>query len=380
MRGSGFLHFLDRYLGIPLVFFLGRLKRKRLLPPMPKQAKIGLLNTAAIGDTILLSAVIADLRLGLSLAEFHFFCGPSNYEAALLIPGIRVVKIPATHPHKAIPLMRKETFDLWIDFGQWARLNALYTYFAKAKFKIGFKTPGQYRHYIYDKTAEHELIHELDNYRKLISIVGVPSKSSTKLTMGRDAMVASNRIVLHLYAGGSRSSIKQWPEERWIQLIDYLTDGGHSITLTGTAKDREKCERVRMACRDVEKIDLAAGTLSLRETALLLASSKAVVSVDTGIMHLAATLGCPTVALHGPTSPDRWGGIGPRVIPVVPSCGYAPCLHLGFEKICSSNRCMQSISLLQVIKALIPLIKNKVEKCATDFAESQVNAVCSSEV
>jgi hypothetical protein len=59
-RGNYYARFLDRYLGIAVVCALGTLHRRRSLPLEPKH--IGLLNSAAVGDTILMSGPVADLR------------------------------------------------------------------------------------------------------------------------------------------------------------------------------------------------------------------------------------------------------------------------------------------------------------------------------
>ena len=343
MRRNHTLHWFDRYLGIPLIFFLGLLRRKRAFV---EPVRIGVLNTAAIGDTILLSGAIGDLRERFPEATITFFAGPSNVAAAELIEGIEVIPIPAISPWKAIPKIRKQEFDLWIDFGQWPRLNALYSFFAKAKFKIGFETPGQFRHYVYDKSAKHEVIHELDNYRKLVALVGGKGKALPALKIKSDGGKGSKRLAFHLFAGGSRSYLKEWPEKKWIELAARLK--GFEIVLTGAPADRLRCEAIQAQCGG----QVLAGKLSLRETAEMLAGCRAVLSVDTGIMHLAATMGCPTVALHGPTSPFRWGGVGARVVAVSPKMGYCPCIHLGFESKCTKNTCMEAIEVDQVMKAL----------------------------
>src|SRR3989344_4347650 len=349
MRANRLLHLLDRYLGIPLIFLLGLFRKRCNFPSLPPNAKIGLLNTAAIGDTILLSGAIADLHAHFPHAELLFFSGPSNYEAALLIPHVQVIKLPVISPRKTIQLIRKHTFDLWVDFGPWPRLNALYSHFAKAKFKIGFQTPGQYRHYIYDRSALHQAIHELENYRHLIALIGVKGNSPPVLALEKSGPIDPNQFVLHLYAGGSQAALKQWPENHWIKLIDHLTKKGYRICLTGNQRDEEKCKKVKQHCQNPEQIEVKAGQLSLRKTALLLKASNAVISVDTGIMHLAAALGCFTIALHGPTSPHRWGAIGPRAIAITPKKPYSACIHLGFEKISSENCSMKSIQVNQII-------------------------------
>ncbi len=59
-RGNRKLRLVDRYLGIPAVYLAGLLRSKRTLPSDPRT--IGLLNTAAIGDTVLMSAVVPEIR------------------------------------------------------------------------------------------------------------------------------------------------------------------------------------------------------------------------------------------------------------------------------------------------------------------------------
>ena len=92
-RGNTLARLLDRYLGIPLVFFAGICRRKRSMPVDPR--RIGVLNTAAVGDTVLMSGPLADLRRAYAQAEIVLLTGPSNYEAACLLDGMdRVIKLP----------------------------------------------------------------------------------------------------------------------------------------------------------------------------------------------------------------------------------------------------------------------------------------------
>lgn len=348
-RGNSFLHQCDRFLGIPLVFLLGKLREKK---QMPKEVHtIGLLCTAAIGDTVLLSATIADLRRDFPSASIIFFTGPSNYEAALLIPGIQVIKLPVTAVLKSIRMIRAYPFDLWVDFGQWPRINAIYSYFARARYKVGFETPEQFRHYVYDRSVCHQRIHELDNYRRLVRAVGVQSQGPPTLSVEPLERDLSSHVVLHICPGGSRGVFREWPTQNWVKLINYLLEKNYHPILTGAPADWEKCEALRKASASPDKIEILAGKASLRETAAVLKSAYAVISVETGIMHLAAALGCPTLALHGPSSPKRWGGVGPKVIPITPQMTYMPCVYLGFEKTCSDNRCMRAISVEQVISS-----------------------------
>jgi hypothetical protein len=81
------------------------------------------------------------------------------------------------------------------------------------------------------------------------------------------------------------------------------------------------------------------------------AQAAAVISVNTGSMHVASLLNVPTIALHGPTSPLRWGPVGRRSIALVPD-GATSFLNLGFEMLKSDNAYCYRLELTQVTEAL----------------------------
>ncbi len=288
MRGSSLLRFLDRYLGIPLIFILGLFRKKKV---MPEVRHIGILKTAGIGDTVLLSGIVQDLK-GYQLT---FFAGPSNYEMAQLL-GCNVVKVPVGSPLKAIKLIRQHPVDLWIDFGPWPRINALFSYFAKAKYRVGFKSKGEHRHFIYDKAVVHSKdIHEMDNFRRLIDSKQSPPRIKA---LGK---TVDNRIALHMFPAGSTAEARKWPKERWVQLIEYLTAKGYECILTGCEADKR------------DNPDLTITSLKLKEAVDLLSTCRVIISVNTGILHLAAAMQKPVIAFPDVNPPHRWSAIGEKV-------------------------------------------------------------------
>ena len=354
-RGSELLKFFDRYLGIPLIFTLGYFRKPK--NRYKSLEKIALLKTAAIGDTVLLSAVIRDIKERLPNAQVTLFTCSSNYEIAKIMAeifsNVSVVKLPIKNLFKAIFILKQYKFDVWLDFGPWPRINALFSYFSNAKFKIGFKTKGQYRHYIYDATVEHsEDIHEVFNYKNILKQIDINGDKLPQIKVGVNVKKEKNLIVFHMFPGGFKSYLKEWPDSYWVQLIDYLTSKGYFITLTGGKGDRERALQVYNACKRKELIDVAAGILSLKDVILLLSKSYLVVSVNTGIMHLAAALNCNLVALHGPTSSKRWGPLNSNSIAIQSPLECSPCLNLGFEYRCNENKCMKMISLEMVLEAI----------------------------
>jgi len=348
IRGNNALHKVDRYMGIPLVALLSVLRRKRKLPS--KIQKIGLLKAGAIGDTVLLTGPIADLCAEFPGTELVLFAGESNYEMAHLLDGIaQVVRVPSGNPLRGIAAMRSVKVDVLLDFGQWSRLEALYAAFARASYTLGFRTANQYRHSVYDRSVEHSANqHELENYRDLIRALGVKTQHPPSLKSpldGQPDTTVAPYVVCHPWAGGRRRELKQWPAEEWSRLITEISEWGLHAVLTGGPADHHQNEKIISNLPAYSRVTTSnAAGLSLKRSTEILAGARLTVSVNTGVMHLAAALGVPVVGLQGPTSSKRWGPIGKNTIAIDSTsalCGY---LNLGWEYPADPPPCMETVS------------------------------------
>lgn len=356
-RGNVLLRQLDRYVGIPLVFLAGLTVRKKSMPE--KMGTVGILATAAIGDTLLMSAVLKDLFAAHRNTDFTIYCGATNrgtFEMAL--PGTTLVPIPVNNPLAAVREIRKKRFDLFIDFGPWPRLNSLLTYFSRSACTIGFQSIGQYRHYVYNIPVEHRNdCHELDNQRRLLIPLGIESHSLP--TLGKAEPDRENPyVVVHMFPSGYMARYKEWSDSRWVKLIDGLTDKGWPVVLTGGPADLMPCERIASSCRKEELIDIRAGKTNLCQAGELLRKASLVISVNTGIMHMAAAYGQKLIALHGPTSVRRWGPVCEGAVNFTASTSSAGCLHLGFEYDIKDDRSLDTIDPELVLEKALALLGN----------------------
>ena len=354
-RGSKLLKLIDRYIGIPLIFLLGFFKKRRALPS--KIEKVALLKTAAIGDTTILTGVIKDIEEYDTNVKMTLFTGSSNYEFAKLLKkefkNLEVVKLSIKNPFKAIKIIRSNQFDLFLDFGPWPRLNAIFAFFSNSKYTIGFKTSNQYRHFAYDQAVLHSKeVHELQNYKKIVKVVGVNKNNLPQINFVKDSKKDDHIVSIHMFPGGSRSYLKEWPDEYWIETINYLTKNNKTVYLTGAKVDQNRAEQIKKLCKDKDKIIVTAGKYTLEETIKLLSRSKLVISVNTGVMHLASALKCNLIALHGPTSFRRWGPLNSNSISLQSHLECSPCLNLGFEYGCNENKCMKTIDANKVIESI----------------------------
>ncbi len=349
-RGSPLARYLDLFLGVPLIFFLQFFKKRGAIGDINK---IAILQTAAIGDSVLMSAAITNLRNSYTDAVIDVFCGKSNVDAVELIDGIdNVIVLPIKHPCRSIRAIRqKGGYDIWFDFGPWPRINAVYSFFSSSRFTIGFNTRGQYRHFLYDKAVAHSSsIHEIDNQLNLIG--SLINSLVRELSIISPRVTTDNKlIVFHPFPGGSRLYLKKWPDSRWNKLAEFLLNKGYHIKVTG---GHENNLEARQMFRDISlhpEFEIVAGDLSLKDTVKLLKTARLVISVDTGIMHLASALGVNLISLHGPTSPDRWGPLNRNSIALLDKIDCSPCLSLGFDSNCKESKCMSNISVEQVIEA-----------------------------
>jgi ADP-heptose:LPS heptosyltransferase len=356
-RGSKVRRLLDRYAGIPLVAAASLLRKKRDLPSHPE--RIALLNTAAIGDTVLMSAVIADLRERYSEAKLILLAGPSNHGVAHLIPKLDlVVLLDIFNPIHAIRQTRQQDPTVLLDFGPWPRLNSIIAAFSGARFIAGFKTRGQHRHFAYDVAVEHSPSqHELDNFRRLVRAADAEPRHMPSLRCDPGSPIRGLRgprgyVILHMWPGGAGSSHKEWPQHRWQALAEALVHDGYGVALTGSHEQfRLNEELIAGADPSVGSSLANIAGCNFFDLANELHQADLVVSVNTGIMHMADALSASLVALHGPTNARRWGPLSATSISLespLPGCGY---LDLGFEFPRQPPDCMKALSFDTVLSA-----------------------------
>jgi heptosyltransferase-3 len=319
------------------------------------------MKTVGLGDMVLVTAVARDIMAALPKSRVVIFTGPDNVEVARLLPGVEVVALPAAKPWAAVPLLRAENLDVLIDFGQWTRLEAMYAALSGARWTAGFATAGYSRHHAYDDPVEHsDHVSELQNFRALVSRMGIEPSASPSFELSNEEVAppaSDPYAVFHLWPGGFRSELREWPAESWRELAQRFVDRGFTIVLTGGPGDVTRTQQfIDSSPQLAGALVSIAGRYRIAELMHVLAGAHCVVSVNTGLMHLAAAVGVRTVALNGPTSDRRWGPVGINVASVnsdLPRCGF---LNLGFEYDGQRTDCRGGISVDRVAVAALETV------------------------
>jgi len=169
------------------------------------------------------------------------------------------------------------------------------------------------------------------------------------------------------FGPGSKWPSKRWPEERFLELGKRLLEEyGFTPIVVGGPEDRLVGERLTAAWPGGLN---AAGELSVRGSAALLARCRMYVGNDNGVMHLAAAVGTPCVAIFAAQDwPGRWYpyGNGHIVLRKHPSCEGCKL----FECIKYSMRCLFEIGVDEVLVACRDILNTKgqpkVPRSATD--------------
>jgi len=266
---------------------------------------------------------------------------------------------------KDISLLKKtlktKHYDMVIDLQGLLR-SGLIALSAPAPLKIGFANAREGSRYLYDrKVPVNGVSHAVDRYLEVARAIGARvDRIEFPLYIDSEAKERVKRLIGEIneyiiIVPSARWYTKRWPPEYFASLISKLSI---PCIITGAKVDEEiarkiiKIEATGHGQQVTENILNLCGKTDLKELVALIAGAKAVVSNDSGPMHIGAALGVPVIALFGPTDPLKTGPYGwqknrnLKVLRANVSC--SPC----FKKKCKEPICMSNINVETVFEAL----------------------------
>lgn len=160
--------------------------------------------------------------------------------------------------------------------------------------------------------------------------------------------------LLVICPGAAYGPAKQWPAQHFAAVAtDWLGQEGQ-VAILGTQADREVQAAIAslIPAARTARLELLAGETSLAQAMSILSDAQAVVSNDSGLMHVAAALGRPVIGIYGSTDPQHTPARGPCVTLVSAGLGCSPC----FQRTCplKTNACLQGISPDRILRLLPP--------------------------
>jgi len=158
--------------------------------------------------------------------------------------------------------------------------------------------------------------------------------------------------VLVLCVGAEYGPAKRWPVRHFAAVARHYRAQGWQVWLLGSAKDAPAAAAVNAAADDA-CVDLA-GRTDLGQACDVLAAADLVVSNDSGLMHVAAALGRPLVAVYGSSDPGFTPPLADRARVLSLNLPCSPC----FKRECPLGhlRCLNDLAPAQVLSAAAGLL------------------------
>ncbi len=310
-------------------------------------------NVNWLGDAVFSIPVFKALKKTYPQARITCLCVPRVKEVLDYCPYVdKIIIYDERGKHrflwrkyKLIRYLRKEKFDMAFLLRR-SRTRALMLYLAGIPF--------------YQIPLNIGDIHRCDYYLKVLEGYGI--KVQDRLCELRLKEADMQDIDIKLSKAGLRSTekyvvlntggnwdLKRWSEGSFVLLAKRLSqEFGLRIVLPGLDKDKGACERIAQAAD--AKVVVLAGEVTIGQSLALYNRAVAVISGDSGPLHLAHSVGADVVGIFGPTRPEITGPRGYGRVQVIfkdVGCNKAPCYHLS----CTNNVCMQSVTVDDVLQA-----------------------------
>uniref|UniRef100_A0A7V5XH78 Lipopolysaccharide heptosyltransferase 1 n=1 Tax=Thermodesulfobacterium geofontis TaxID=1295609 RepID=A0A7V5XH78_9BACT len=336
--------------------------------------KILIVKLSALGDVVQTLPSLSLLRKFFPESKIDWVVDKRNAEILEKHPYINKILIFSNNIFfsfkkfkKFLRDLRLNEYDAVIDY-QGLLKSGIITGLSKAKYKIGFANHREGSPFFYNlKLPPYDKnLHAVKRYllltKKVIEILGktkdlsyfeeIPEPVFSLEILNRKLELIKKPYIV--FVPSARWETKWWPFSHWENLIELCKDlaKNFDIFITGSMLEA----KLKLWAENMEKkypfVYSLVGKLSLKELMILIKDSNALVSVDTGPMHIASAFKKPVVALFGPTSSERtgpWAG-NFKIIKSPLSC--SPC----FKKKCKDWKCMSEIKPEKVKDALEELL------------------------
>ncbi len=309
-----------------------------------------------LGDTVMAVPVLRALRAGVGAEARLAVAGPW----ASVLAGQDLGNPCITYPRSWTGRLRMA--DTVARLGPSVALilphsfeSALSAWYWRARRRIGYDYDARGWLLTDRVPPATRVVHQIDEYLELLAPLGMsPAERIPRLRPPADPVLEAQAAalldevrtrgapVVGVHLGATFGPSKVLPPDRIAALCRELRQRGATPVLLGSPTDRDLEARVR-AHAAADTASLVGGD-SIDLLPVLLTGLAALVSGDTGVAHLAAALGTPTVVVFGPTDPARSAPRG-RVSTVGLAVACAPCPY----RTCPIDHpCMRGISVSEV--------------------------------
>jgi len=309
-----------------------------------------------LGDAVMALPAIADVRRGAKDAVIAVAARAAVAPIFRLVPEVdEVLTIQRPGWFALGTDLRSKAFDTALLLPN--SLNSAVTVFrAGIRDRWGYRTDCRGR--LLTRAVQPPAgLHQAEYYQQLVHALGFPNGPlEPRLPVPNTARDAASNLLssggwdrrtplVAMAPGAAYGGAKRWPPERFAALASDLATDGVRAAMVGSGADRHTADEVKV--REPKVIDLV-GQTDLLQLAGVLALARALVTNDSGAMHLAAAIGTPVTAMFGPTDERATRPLGDGHTVVTASVWCRPCM---LRECPLDHRCMDGINTARVIAA-----------------------------
>jgi len=325
--------------------------------------RVLIVKLAAIGDVAMALAMLPAIRKKHSSVHISWLCGA---QAAPIVRATGLVDevlevdekrlLTGSFAAKALHLLK-----VWTRLG-FRQFDYIYTLHRDPRYRLltmfsfckhrkcwkrdSFPRPGRYH------AEENICMLDVQPIDIQFPVLSAKLRDDLLYLFERQPLVA-------IAPGGAKNvladdCLRRWPIESYSRLIRLLNDKGISVVVTGSEGDRWVTSYLPQT-----GIYNCIGQLDLMDLLAVLKNCSLLITHDSGPLHLAKLVQCPTVALFGPTDPFErtscrekihviWGG---------KNLSCRPCYNGKTYRPCKSNICLSEVSSDDVFQMAISMIQ-----------------------
>ena len=331
-----------------------------------------MIGPAWVGDMVMAQALYKALKVHSNPAEIHVVAPAWSRPLLARMPEIsKVHDLDVAHGElglkKRIRLgksLKSELFTqaLILPRSYKAALIPWYAGIPKRVGELGEFRYGLVNHIVESNKNKH--IPTVCNYLRYADINADIALVKQEYSPALSVDVANQKLLIEKYeipqeaplvacmVGAEYGPSKQWPKEHFVESINQLTEHGLNVCLLGSHKDEGIGSEIEKLSRHAV-VNLC-GKTSLLDAIDILASSSVAVSNDSGLMHIAAAVDVPVVAMYGATTPAYTPPLHAKAKSFYMNLECSPC----WKRTCQYQhyRCLKDIVPDHVVKAVLKRI------------------------
>lgn len=329
-------------------------------------------STNWIGDAVMTTPAVRTIRQNFPGAEITLLALPWVADVFRASPHVDKIYIydkkGRHHGVKGTFVLandlRKEGYDAAILL-QNAFEAAFITFWAGIPVRAGYTTDGRgilLTHGV-KKQKDIKEKHQVHYYQEMLQGLGLKTGPDTlELPLADDDVLwASNSLIqftgnhasriIGINPGAAYGPAKCWPVNKYAALVKKLcSEPDITVLVFGTDADRIAAETIKEAAADRGRVIDLTGKTTLGQALAMISMCNVFVTNDSGLMHVAAALQVPTVAIFGSTDHIATGPYSENASIVRIELDCSPCLKTHCPK--KHFRCMEDISVEDVARAV----------------------------